>query len=451
MPISESTSASSYNLQKIILESDMLVDGASISLANLMTDFEIFEHLEKPYLTANFVFIDTAGLFEKISWTGGEKITISFSSPDTNIEISKSFAMVEIKKGIKTDNKAEIYYLSLIDYDAYRSETYNVNKCYTGKSHEIISNILSDSIYKGDGRDVYFEEEASQNNLKVIIPNLSPLEACTWIQNRATNDEGLPYFLYSTLVGDHLKFISLGELLNGSSLSKKPFIHSQIANSNSMDLVQEAHTINNFKYEKTENLYKLISAGNVGAKHAYHNIINNKSLEVNLNVVDDIFEPLVNKGVLTEEQSQYNFLPFHRVDDEFLHEKESALVPYIRASNVFSDGFNTSHNSLDEDNGIGEYKRKVVSHVVKNYLVKSPITITVPCRLFIGGENNFTIGRLIDLKFLSSDQTQGSEIAIDTKKSGQYLIYSTRHMLKRENYHIVMTCVKLSNLKSEVA
>jgi len=451
MPISESTSASSYKLRSIILESDMLVSGASINITNLMSDFEIFEHIEKPYLTANFVFTDSSGLFDSVTWAGGEKITISFSSPDTDIEITKSFAMAEIKKGIKNDNRAEVYYLSLIEYDAYRSETYNVNSCYTGKATEIIDNILTETIYKKDGRNIHSIGEPAQNNMKVIIPNMSPLEACSWIKDRATNEDGLPYFLFSTLVGDLLKFINLGDLLNDVSLSKYPFIHNEVSNSASMDLILDARSISSFKYERTENLFKLISGGSVGAKHSYHNLVNNKSQELNLNVVDDIFEPLVNKEVLTREQSQYNFIPFHQVDDEFLHEKESALIPYIRSHNVFSDGFNASHNSLDEDNGIGEYKRKVVSQVVKNYLVKSPITITVPCRLFIGGKDSVTIGRLIDLKFLSSDQTQGSETAIDTKKSGQYLIYSARHMLKSENYHIVMTCVKLSNLKSEVA
>ena len=258
MPISESTSASSYKLRSIILESDMLVSGASINITNLMSDFEIFEHIEKPYLTANFVFTDSSGLFDSVTWAGGEKITISFSSPDTDIEITKSFAMAEIKKGIKNDNRAEVYYLSLIEYDAYRSETYNVNSCYTGKATEIIDNILTETIYKKDGRNIHSIGEPAQNNMKVIIPNMSPLEACSWIKDRATNEDCLPYFLFSTLVGDLLKFINLGDLLNDVSLSKYPFIHNEVSNSASMDLILDARSISSFKYERTENLFKLI-------------------------------------------------------------------------------------------------------------------------------------------------------------------------------------------------
>ena len=69
---------------------------------------------------------------------------------------------------------------------------------------------------------------------------------------------------------------------------------------------------------------------------------------------------------------------------------------------------------------------------------------------FIEGKEHLTVGRIINLRFISNliDATEnGANVNIDKKKSGEYLIFSARHMMKKENYNIGLTCVKLANLR----
>ena len=72
---------------------------------------------------------------------------------------------------------------------------------------------------------------------------------------------------------------------------------------------------------------------------------------------------------------------------------------------------------------------------------------------FIEGKEHLTIGRLINLRFITNliDATEnGTNINIDKKKSGEYMILAARHMMKREQYNISLTCVKLANLEENL-
>ena len=51
-------SKSPYQFQSVLLSSDRLADYSTIDIKNSVSDLEIFEHIEKPYLTAQIAFSD---------------------------------------------------------------------------------------------------------------------------------------------------------------------------------------------------------------------------------------------------------------------------------------------------------------------------------------------------------------------------------------------------------
>ena len=75
---------------------------------------------------------------------------------------------------------------------------------------------------------------------------------------------------------------------------------------------------------------------------------------------------------------------------------------------------------------------------------KSPLHFAVDGLDFISGNTHFTIGNNIDIQFLApliDDETN----RIDTKRSGKYLIYSAKHVFKKEKYDLIMTGIKMGN------
>ena len=219
----ENYQASSYTLKRVELFSDALVEGASIRLERIVSDIDIFEDIEKPYLTANLVLVDNAGLFDQLNLVGGERIELEFKRPDTNSkEISKSFTVYKIDTASKISDQAEVISFSLVEDIVFTSVATNVNRSYSGKPFTIINNILNEYL----GKSLIEENTTSQNKLKLIVPNMSPIKACEWIKDRAVSEDGLPFYLYSTLVSDRLTFIDLGSMITDNSPFRFPYNYS---------------------------------------------------------------------------------------------------------------------------------------------------------------------------------------------------------------------------------
>ena len=100
-------SPDAYILLSVLVESDRLKTGASVELKAITSDIEIYEHMEKPYLTGILVIVDNHGLFDQIDFMGNEKVTIRFKQHDSITEISKKFTIIQIDKAVKPTDSAE--------------------------------------------------------------------------------------------------------------------------------------------------------------------------------------------------------------------------------------------------------------------------------------------------------------------------------------------------------
>ena len=118
-----SDTRSSY-IKSIILDSERIQD--SLDLGSSVTDFDIFENLNKPYLTASMVLVDTASVIETADILGGETVTIIIKSlkNDETIEIIKKFYITKIVKSIHTSDGTEVDVIHLTEDIAYISNLF---------------------------------------------------------------------------------------------------------------------------------------------------------------------------------------------------------------------------------------------------------------------------------------------------------------------------------------
>tara|TARA_B100001094_G_C18190138_1_gene806588 strand:- start:143 stop:1501 length:1359 start_codon:yes stop_codon:yes gene_type:complete len=442
----ENFQPSSYVLKKVELFSDKLIDGASVRLERVVSDIDIYEHIEKSYLTGYITLLDNAGLFDRIDITGGERIEISFKRPDSySKEISKMFTIQNIETSAKVSDQADIIMFAIVEDIAFTSVSLNVNRSYSGKPFTIIDNILNEYL----DRTLMEENITNQNKIKLIVPNMSPLAACEWVKARAVSTDGLPFYLFSTLVGDRLHFIDLGSLLTDNSPFRFPYTYSLSMSDyqSSNNQMTESFNILKYDYKNTEDLMQLINLGNVGARHGFYDTFTMKMRDMNFNVNEDVFKPLVNKNQLKPGQQAYIYSDELKVKGLPLHEIESETITSIGSSGIYYNGTSTD-TGLDEEGSTEDYKKRVKAEAIRNFTLKSPITIIVPCMNFIEGIEHLTVGRIINLQFISNFIGSDNEpnISIDRKKSGEYLIFSARHMMKKEQYNIGFSCIKLANL-----
>lgn len=440
-PTKAAENISDYIFENVLFRSDRLAQ--SVELRSVVTDLDIFEHLDKPYLTGTISFTDNKNFLSGVDILGAETITVRIKSLRNNtVPIQKKFYVDKVLLNQKVNDNTQFISLHLIEDIGFIANLYNVNRSYTGKCTEIIQKISSNYLNKE-----VFSLENDKQSIKVIVPNLNPIEAMSWIKNRATTIDGYPFYLYSTFVDDKLKFADLGTLLSQGVLNTDiPFRYYQGA-SQSADRDVQRRTIMQYAQEDTEDLFTIIKRGLVGGDYEYIDTLKNNKNHFHFDVTRDLLQQIIRKNVLPKNQSNVMYSPDYVHNEKSLNLLQSRLISQIGGNDAFNIG-ETKNKSYSEADTISDYKLSIISRAMDEFLKKAPMQLVLNGIDFIDGDVNAATGNKIRVVFLDSDPEAAVEDdRIDPKKSGDYLIFATQHMFKREKYDVRMTCVKLGNYK----
>ena len=431
-----------YKILSALLSTDRT--GQSVDIAGSILDFDIYEHLDKPYLTANFVFNDNYGLVEQIDMQGVELLTLTLESQNSNV-IFKNFRIVRISRATKGGDRSEMVFIDTIEEHAYISNAKNVNKCYVGTPASIISTVAKEHLNK----NVNVTGTSYQGNMKVIVPNKTPLDTIKWIQQRATNSDGLPYYVYSTLVEEDLQFEHLGDMLQKTpNNADRPYVYSQ-APSGYGNNTKEYFTIESYKYENVEDMFSMIRKGFAGADYQFLNLSHGFLQRTHFDAEVDVFDNIKDKSYLSKTQDNPNYPIDTMIGSNTLGQQPSKVFTKISAADTYagSGDFKTYSEEMDGS----AYKKNIVGDALKHYMTKAPLSINVNGTPFLMG-GHLTIGTVLRIKFFDSNiavDRPGQEVGIDTKKSGDYIVYAARHSFKIEKYDMNLLLSKVANYTGE--
>lgn len=430
-----------FELLEVIYSSDrdttILYD-----LVNMVTDFEIFEHIDKPFITAQIALLDTTNFVQNVDLQGGEKIRISIQSKETeadNDSITKNFIIDKVIKSQRADEKTEVFYIHCFEDIAFKSSLININKFYNDTPTNIIQNIVSEYM----GRNLISSLDQYQTNMQVIVPNMHPIEAASWIKNRITSVDGLPYYFYSTLANDDLYLVDLGQLLTRSPINRKaPFTYIK-------SMAQQFKTDNfipilSYKHENIDDVLTLIRRGYVGASYNFLNTLTGQNVNCNFDVKEDVFDQL-DEHAMFKEQKRYNFGSGEKVNDIPLSSHNSEIITHISGNGSYNNG-NYNVRTIDEELDPIAYKKRISSSALRHFMTKAPITVQVQGRPFIRGTGDYSIGNVARLLFLDSNRRTDETADPDYKKSGDYLMYAARHSFSVRTPNRLTTSVLCARL-----
>lgn len=436
---------SDFEFESIIFNSPLIEN--LVELRDSVSVIEIKEDIRYPFITADITLRDEQGFVSGVNITGGETITILIRStrPDST-SISKRFYISKIRLTSKTGDSSETYIFELVEDILYESNLQNINRSYTGKCDEIISKIGINYLDKE-----VFKNVSAKQFVKLIVPNMTPLEAMLWIAGKSTTNDGYPFYLFSTLVNSKLNFMDLGTMINQSVINSDiPYRYWQSAtNSEYIDI--QRRVIRGFEQTNTEDLYSLIRRGLVGSSYEFIDTLKNKRNSFHFDLFKDVLLPLVEKNVLPSNQNNVMYGPNFKLNDKPFNEYSSRSITRIGGSSAFKVSDTEENLGLREQNSIAEYKHEVISRAMNDLLVKAPVTIVVNGLDFLDGDQHYTIGNNIRVEFLNSDPNLAAvEDKLDKRLSGNYLMYGAHHMFRRETnkYDLKLSCVKLANLSN---
>ena len=448
-----------YKLTSAVLTSDK-IKPFTYEIVSCITDFNIYEDINKPYLTGKITFADFNNIINKVSFNGDEKLTLTIRKVDTEGEdIVKTFYLDYIMESKEVNNNsAEVYVFHMVEESEYESNLKNINKYYEGTPSEIINSIIKEYIPKRVFYPIRREEESNEV-LKVIIPNLNPIEAIQWICTKAYTNDGLPFYLFTTLSGGNaIYYSSLRFLLKQSVLNDEPYTYVQSAitrnineygtSTREQNIINQNYQILSYHDRNTDDLRSLVNDGFVGATHRFVDVINGEEKKVKYDLGRSLVR-LQELGLLSKNYLGYTYHVGAKEEEDYLSEKESTKIYNYPSLKPYELGF-SNHTSMVEEKDDGNYNHKVNSLAILNLLYKRKIEVTLQGANFIGKDVNKTVGNLIHVLYVKPDNNDETKSSYDERKSGRQIITKTVHMFKQNDYQVKLELCKLESIQTEV-
>lgn len=426
-----------------------------VEIRSLVVDIDIYEHLDKPYLTGTMAILDNIDLFGSLNINGVTKVEMKLRLNSTTEDVDtvhRVFYIDSILSSKKYQEKGELFMVHLIEDHAYKSNMISVNKAYAGTASRMITKLMKEL----DSERPTFSTEKDYETMKVIIPHLSPIDAMQWIKNRSVTAEGFPMYLFTTFSGKKtLNFFDLKTMLESDVINPDmPFTYSSAnislkSNKKENLLVKQRRVILNYEHKDVEDIYSLISKGlmvpttikNINSADSF-GVLGPSKVDFDPKEAIEKLKMISNlKGVLHYQPDMY---------DEYLTEVNSRNLKSSTTQVVGSGAFtenDTFLNSYSQHSSSGSsgYKNQLMARTLDSMMKIDPLIVTVNGTDFLTGKYSSTIGNKIRMVFPRNIDDRNNDYQYDPKKTGDYLIYSARHSFRGDAYTVSMTGMKLSN------
>ena len=231
----QSIIADEYLIKKAVIFSERLKEKYDVK--SYILELSLFEDIELPYISGSMTVMDDMGSFFEMNLKGTEQIELLISGAEESTSLAKfsiTMNITSIVRKVKTNERTEVYTLSLVSPIAFKDEGIKVSKSYHGVLDSIAGNIVEAYLGVEVNRN-YQSSRAVQEKVKVIIPYLSPLESATWLLDRATTIIGAPFYMWQSIweqgEQDTVRIGTLDRMMTGGAVWNKdsPMIYSQAA------------------------------------------------------------------------------------------------------------------------------------------------------------------------------------------------------------------------------
>lgn len=411
-----------YNTVKFITK-DEYGNNTVVDITRVIANLHLFESLGREGIVGRILVVDTENVFAQLQITGVEKIRIDMNVivDEKNVTpIRREFMLTSVLSKEVVNDSTISYVFELQEPHMFRGKIEKISKSFVGTPLQIIRRIASGYLAK----KVDVTLEPVQSVMSVITPYLTPLGAMKWIGYRATDKDGFPYYLYSTLNSKNLQFKSLSEMMNArshpSDLNNNTYTHSgPTAQQENAD--EAIRSIEYLAGNAGGTTLSSVIKGAVGQRYEVLDLtFNEKNNDPQVRVKDYYDGNLYNKWVT--------------IDNKFIDDYESAFTFDIQTPSMT---FGNSYG-YDEDD-LNRLVTKVVRRAIITAVETGTLQISVNAHGFMAN-NIRTIGHKINIVVL---QMKEGKIVRDKKQSGEYLIVEAKHNFYDEKHDLSLKVVKV--------
>ena len=439
-----------FKYQVATISSDRNVN-FSIDVRSLIVELVFFESLDKPYVTGQVAISDDQAVFDQFGFSGTDRLHIKMLTElsDTESEevvMDRSFILTGIDTIMKSSNSGQssIYVFSFMDEHAFISKTRNVSRAIKDDLNTEILKLCQNEC--GKNVDLSYASSSVQNNFKGIIPYMHPLEAASWLTEKATTEVGMPYFLYASIHDQNLRLGSLDKMLEQPAWNAGiPFVYSP-ANTQRQeengDPTLQYFQIQTMKSSKLQNTMNQMMSGGIGSLYTVTDLSNGRTTAQHFSLYKLLAKADENGLVDITKQNIYdNFYKTPDIDEvniqgDYLHNTDSQIFHNVVSRGVYGD-----KKSIHDEVSPAMFLKKIENLAYRNAIFKNMIDVTVPGPGFI--KSGGTVGDRIRINILSDNNDPDNTQPLDQLRSGDFLVYNTRHTFKDTRHDVAMTVFKL--------
>lgn len=426
-------------------DGDFLID-----IRQSIVELVFFESLDKPYITGQIAISDDAALFDNLGFNGTERLNIQMmtelESQSSGLVMDRSFLLTSIETIVKSSNSGNsaIYVLNFIDEHAFVSKTKNISRSVRDNLTNEILKLCQNEV--GKNVDLSYAEESIQSNFKGVVPYMHPLEAASWLTQKASTKLGAPFFLYASIHDENIRLGSLDKMLQQDAWNASvPFIFSPAntqAQEESKDPTLQYFQVQTMKATKLQDTMKLLMNGAIGSRYTVTDINTGQNISQHFSIYD-LLGRADREGVIdiTKQNLYDDLYRTPTVEDvniggDLLHDLDATVT-----HSVVSRGVYGNKKSLHDEVSPSMFLKKIESSAYRNLIYKNMMDVTVPGPGFIASGG--TVGDRIRINVLNDDNNPDATEQLDKLRSGDFIVYNTRHTFRNTRHDVAMTVFKL--------
>lgn len=415
-------------------------------------EINLFESLDKPYVTGNIAILDDKSLFEKIQLQGTEllRLTLAGLGNENNPNMNqREFYITGIEKKVKSNDagKASVFVLNIIDKHMYLDAASQVSKSFSGRLDDEIIRICKTYLKKDVDLSYIFTSEnersdAIQQNVKGIVPNLKPTEAIQFLQNRATTLTGSPFFVYASMHDENLRIANLDVMLQQKPFNKRlpyTFNPSNVNVAEGLSALEQSFIIKEIKTVKMGGTLNHLDMGVISSDYCNTNL-NTGEITRTPFTIRKTLKNMIEKGVISP-RKQNVFDEKFKIEDKDVDEYKTRNFHTITSSGTYGT-FKGYSDEFEE----GLFRKKLERIGILNHLYKNMFSVLITGTGFL--VSKATVGDIVTINIVNDnieDQRGGEEGNIDKNLSGDFLIYDTRHTFNQTSHTIALNVCKLES------
>jgi len=415
---------------------------------NQVAEINIYESIEEPSLSGTIAILDDKSLYELINFNGTERIKLEMAGlgKETDPVFEKTFIMTNVIRQIKGNDKSSMYVFDLIDEHGFISQAERLRGSYRGRIDDIVKGICLTQLNKSVDISYQFlskqdRVDAIQDDIRVIIPNLSPINACKWLLSRATTQTGSPFFLWASIHDENLRMGNLDVMYRQTPFNDKlPYTYnpSNVNVAEDKSEFEQGFTIKALGLGEMGDTLHMVANGTIGSSQSITNLNTGQMTRHHYNVQQTINNLAFQNTIALKRQNVFDNK--FKLKNKFINEYEGQNIHQVVSTGTYGK-FKSYHDEFEEK----RHLKKLESASIKDLLVKNMMSITVPGTAFFLGKA--AVGDTVNLNIVNDNlevgkQSSGDDM-LDKNKSGKHLIYDLRHTFRGTQHDVTMNVCKL--------